>query len=279
MFQTSSEYEPKIRTFWSESFLQGCHNCHQRVQRKSFRKNLFSKIDFVFFVSFGLLANFSRLLAKKLSWCVETAINVYRGKLWETLTVNNRAFCNCRTTSRHTWTCSGKKWHDPQNCSIRVRAKKLPQKCFWRADFSSTLNVDQDELELTGKILAGKSILNCVCPEEHLQSKVFERKCWKIQVFRMGIEVYGTVARKFFRFAKTVIIVQRNKLRKILSYKTKLAVRWRFWVNFFYFQRKSSPELSKLQPTRPWNILRKNIDWYFAQCCKILRFFSQRNNV
>ena len=130
-----------------------------------------------FFVSFGLLASFSRLLAKELSWCVETAINVYRGNLWEKLTVNNPAFCYCRTTSRHTWTCSGKKWHDLQNCSIRVRAKKLPQKCFWRADFSSTLNVDQEELEHTGKVLAWNSILNCMCPEEHLQSKVFERKC------------------------------------------------------------------------------------------------------
>ena len=50
----------------------------------------------------------------------------------------------------------------------------------------------------------------------------------------MGIEVYGTVARKFFRFAKTVIIVQRNNLKKILSYKTKLTFLWRFWVNFFF---------------------------------------------
>ena len=73
---------------------------------------------------------------------------------------------------------------------------------------------------------------------EHLQSKVFEIKCRKFQVFRMSNEIYRTAAKNFFRFAKTVLNVQRIKIRKFLSYKTKLAVLWRFWVNFFTFSGK-----------------------------------------
>ena len=116
-----------------------------------------------------------------------------------------------------------------------------------------------------------------MCPEKHLESNLFQKKCWKKYVFWFNNEVFGTVAKIFFRLAKTPITVQRIKLTKTLSYKTKLAVLCRFWVNFFSFQRKSSPELSKLQPTKPWNNLRTNIAWNFGHCFKILWTLSQKN--
>ena len=63
----------------------------------------------------------------------------------------------------------------------------------------------------------------------------------------MSNEVYETVAKTFFKFAKTAINVQRNKLKKNFPIK-KLFFEDSEWT-FSYFQRKSSPELSKLHPT------------------------------
>ena len=84
----------------------------------------------------------------------------------------------------------------------------------------------------------------------------------------MGIEVYGTVARKFFRFAKTVIIVQGNKLRKILSYKTKLAVLWGFWVNFFLL---SAEKFARVVKTATYKALKHVEEKHCLKLCTMLQ--------
>ena len=65
------------------------------------------------------------------------------------------------------------------------------------------------------------SKMNPMCPEEHMESFVFERKSLKFQVFRKSNEVCATVAKLFLQVCKTEKNVQRNKLRKSLSEKGK----------------------------------------------------------
>ena len=127
-------------------------------------------------------------------------------------------------------TCSG------EETSVRI----FRDNCFL-----INLVFDRKNLEITKKKIFGRAVKTTLyVSRETLTEQHFQKKCWKNYVFRFNNEVFGTVAKNFFRFAKTPINVQRIKLRKTLSYKTKLAVLWKFWVKFFYFQRKSSPELS-----------------------------------
>ena len=93
-------------------------------------KKIFQMV-FIFFASFGVLVTFYRLVAKKLSRCVKTAIYVYKGVIRGKLTLQNCSFETFRTISRQTWTFSGNYWHDFQNCSIPVRAKKTVRANFF----------------------------------------------------------------------------------------------------------------------------------------------------
>ena len=79
----------------------------------------------------------------------------------------------------------------------------------------------RNNLEFTGQNLTGMSKMNPMCPEEHMESFVFERKSLKFQVFRKSNEVCATVAKLFLQVCKTEKNVQRNKLRKSLSEKGK----------------------------------------------------------
>ena len=42
------------------------------------------------------------------------------------------------------------------------------------------MDFNQNNLEFTENFLVGLAKLHCVCPEEHLQSNIFERRCWNL---------------------------------------------------------------------------------------------------
>ena len=114
--------------------------------------------------------------------------------------------------------------------------------------------------DFAGKFLAGLSKILSTCPVEHLQSKFFEWKSWKIGDFRKIFEVFGTMAEKFFRLGKTAIDVRGNSLWKLFSKREKFALFFRFWANV-YFQRNFLPELQNPQSMYPWKFLGKNNFW------------------
>ena len=50
----------------------------------------------------------------------------------------------------------------------------------------------------TGKFLAGLSKLLSTCPEEHLQSNIFESKLAKNEDFWIFSEIFGRIAKNIF---------------------------------------------------------------------------------
>ena len=96
---------------------------------------------------------------------------------------------------RQTSHFSGKK-HDFQNCSIRVRAKKFSGETFSNECFFISFGLWLEKTWKLGKILAGLSKQHSICPEERLESNIFEKKCWKKYVFWYIIEAFETVAKK-----------------------------------------------------------------------------------
>ena len=109
-----------------------------------------------------------------------------------------------------------------------------------------------------GKIFAGLSNLLFMCPEEHLQSNVSERKSWKLMDFWINFENFGRMAeKKIFRVVKTAKDVQGNSLWKKFFKNRKLWFFFQFCA-FFYFKRKLSPDLQNPQSTCAWKFVVKN---------------------
>ena len=104
-----------------------------------------------FLLEIWICSSFFCSVANKLSRWAKTAMHVFMGNICGNFTLKNCFFSIVRTLSRETRTFSGKKWHVCQNCSKNVRPKKFPEKCFWIADLSSILNVDQEDFGIYRK--------------------------------------------------------------------------------------------------------------------------------
>ena len=98
---------------------------------------------------------------------------------------------------------------------------KNVKKNSWIIGFSSFLDFNKKTRIFTRTFLAGLSKLLSTCPEEHFQSKISERKSWKLQDFRIIFEVFGSMAEKIFRVGKTLKDVRGNSPKKKFFKKRK----------------------------------------------------------
>ena len=131
-----------------------------------------------------------------------------------------------------------------RNSNLSVQMKNV-KKNSWIIGFSSFLDFNKKTRIFTRTFLAGLSKLLSTCPEEHFQSKISERKSWKLQDFRIIFEVFGSMAEKFFRVCKTVKDVQGNSLKKVFTKR-----KFRFFSDselFSYFWRKTLSDLRNPQ--------------------------------
>ena len=139
----------------------------------------FFQIRFVFFLAFfGIWATIVSLLANNLSRCVEKSIYVYRRKRSGKLTSKSCFSYSFSTKSRQTWNSGGKlSARFFKTVAYASERKKIRKNVFGQLISLLFWKLTRKNLDFTGKSLAGMLELKSMCPEEHLQKIVFERKC------------------------------------------------------------------------------------------------------
>ena len=110
------------------------------------------------------------------------------------------------------------------------------------------------------KFLAGLSKTLSTCPVEHLQSKFFEWKSWKLGDFRKIFEAFGTRMEKLFQGWQNSNRCPREQFMKTFFQKRKIRSFFRFCA-IVYFQQNFLPEFRKPQSMYPWEFLGKNTFW------------------
>ena len=110
------------------------------------------------------------------------------------------------------------------------------------------------------KFLAGLSKILSTCPVEHLQSKFFEWKSWKLGDFRKIFEAFGTRMEKLFQGWQNSNRCPREQFMKTFFQKRKIRSFFRFCA-IVYFQQNFLPEFRKPQSMYPWEFLGKNTFW------------------
>ena len=122
------------------------------------------------------------------------------------------------------------------------------------------------------------SNLLSTCPEEHLQSKISERKSWNLKDFWIILEVFGTMAENFFRVVKTAIDVQGKILLKNVFKREKIIISFQFWA-IFYFKRKNSLELRNRNLRIRGNFLGKTSSGNLWNLSHFFGFWSKKSLV
>ena len=96
----------------------------------------------------------------------------------------------------------------------------------------------------TGKFLAVLSKLLSTFPEEHLRSKISERRSWKLKDFWIIFEVLGTMAENLFQAWQNSNRCPREQFMEIFFQKRKIRYFLRFW-SFFLLLAKNFATLAK----------------------------------
>ena len=164
----------KIGVFSSENIFQGSHNCHLRVQRSFLRKIIAFPDNFLFLFEFWSCSFF---VPCQISYVSESKhqCRCLDENFLKFLLAKNALFSTVWTLSWETCVLREKLGHVFQNCSVRVRARKLPEKSIWTSDFSSILKVDPKELGIYWEEFGGD-----VETKLYLYRGIFTEYCfWK----------------------------------------------------------------------------------------------------
>ena len=116
-----------------------------RPQESFAEHHFFYQRNYVFCLKRGSAAIFLSRGKKAIQVSQNSNARVYRKHLWELYFEKLFFFQLFGLWAEKHGLFLEKYWHVCQNCSKSVRPKKFPEKCFWIADLSSILNVDQEE--------------------------------------------------------------------------------------------------------------------------------------